>query len=198
MKQIVLATRNQGKVNELMALAQDFNLDIQFLSLTDVGFNKSIDETGESLSENARIKAWEVAKEVNLPVLADDSGLFVEHLKRAPGVYSARYAGESATDNMNNEKLLSVLKGVENRNAFFSTVLCLVSNKKEVLFEGVLNGTITNEPLGTDGFGYDPIFIPSEGIKTFAEMNQQEKNGYSHRKNAFNHFARWFKNYYEN
>lgn len=198
MKQIVLATRNQGKVNELMALAQDFNLDIQFLSLTDVGFNKSIDETGESLSENARIKAWEVAKEVNLPVLADDSGLFVEHLKGAPGVYSARYAGESATDNMNNEKLLSVLKGVENRNAFFLTVLCLVSNKKEVLFEGVLNGTITNEPLGTDGFGYDPIFIPSEGIKTFAEMNQQEKNGYSHRKNAFNHFARWFKNYYEN
>jgi len=198
MKQIVLATRNQGKVNELMALAQDFNLDIQFLSLTDVGFNKSIDETGESLSENARIKAWEVAKEVNLPVLADDSGLFVEHLKGAPGVYSARYSGESATDNMNNEKLLSVLKGVENRNAFFSTVLCLVSNKKEVLFEGVLNGTITNEPLGTDGFGYDPIFIPSEGIKTFAEMNQQEKNGYSHRKNAFNHFARWFKNYYEN
>ena len=198
MKQIVLATRNQGKVNELMALAQDFNLDIQFLSLTDVGFNKSIDETGESLSENARIKAWEVAKEVNLPVLADDSGLFVEHLKGAPGVYSARYSGESATDNMNNEKLLSVLKGVENRNAFFSTVLCLVSNKKEVLFEGVLNGTITNEPLGTDGFGYDPIFIPSEGLKTFAEMNQQEKNGYSHRKNAFNHFARWFKNYYEN
>jgi XTP/dITP diphosphohydrolase len=198
MKQIVLATRNQGKVNELMALAQDFNLDIQFLSLTDVGFNKSIDETGESLSENARIKAWEVAKEVNLPVLADDSGLFVEHLKGAPGVYSARYSGESATDNMNNEKLLSVLKGVENRNAFFSTVLCLVSNKKEVLFEGVLNGTITNEPLGTDGFGYDTIFIPSEGIKTFAEMNQQEKNGYSHRKNAFNHFARWFKNYYEN
>lgn len=196
MKQIVLATRNQGKVNELMSMAEEFNLDIHFMSLNEVGFVDPIQETGNTLSENARIKAWEVFRKINLPVLADDSGLFVEYLQGAPGVHSARYAGESATDNTNNEKLLSALEGVANRNAYFSTVLCLVAKQKEVLFEGRLNGFITEEPRGKDGFGYDPIFIPSEGMKTFAEMNQQEKNAHSHRKSAFEQFARWYKNFF--
>ena len=192
----VLATRNKGKVNEFQRLADELGGGIAWLSLDDVQFLEEVEESGSTLAENARIKSWAVFKKVGLPVLSDDSGLFVDSLNGAPGVRSARYAGVGVTDEMNNQKLGKDLEGVEDRRAHFSVVLCAVHEEKEMLFEGRVDGRIATEVFGSSGFGYDPLFIPNGFDRTFAEISNEEKDALSHRRRAMEQFIRWKKNFF--
>jgi XTP/dITP diphosphohydrolase len=178
---IVLATHNQGKVKEIRAMLRE--CDVHIISMTEAGYDKEIEETGTTLEENALLKAKTVCERVKLPVLADDSGLEVDALNGAPGVRSARYAGEQQSDVANRAKLLHALNDVpsEKRGAQFRCVLALVDEKSEHLFEGVCKGAIAHEEKGVAGFGYDPVFIPAGYRKTFAEMTEDEKNAISHR-----------------
>lgn len=163
--------------------------NIKLYSLDDIGFNREIEETGKTIEENAELKARTVfnylnnySATINIDgVFADDSGLEVEALNGAPGVFSARYSGEIKNDNANNQKLLSELKTVTKRHAQFKTVIALVTNNTTNLFEGVIKGTIAYEPRGKNGFGYDPLFIPQGYRSTFAELEAEEKNKISHR-----------------
>ncbi len=178
MKKIVFATNNKNKLNEISKIAEG---KIQILSLSDINCFEDIDETGTTLEENALIKARYVKEKYGYDCFADDTGLEVEALYGAPGVYSSRYAGShcNPVDNMN--KLVSVLKGVENRKAQFRTVIALLTGDDEQLFEGVAKGVIIDEKRGEQGFGYDPIFIPDGYDITFAEMSKETKNEISHR-----------------
>lgn len=154
-----------------------------------------IEETGTELSENAIIKARAVFLSLRIPTLSDDTGLEVEALGGAPGVYTARYAGENATYSDNCKKLLRELDGITNRKAIFKTALCYIDkNEREFLFEGIVSGTISMSEKGVGGFGYDPVFIPdtSDGL-TFAEMSTEEKNLISHRARAIQSFVEWLK-----
>lgn len=154
-----------------------------------------IEETGTELSENAIIKARAVFLSLKIPTLADDTGLEVEALGGAPGVYTARYAGENATYSDNCKKLLRELDGITDRKAVFKTALCYIDNHgKEFLFEGIVKGTISTSEKGDGGFGYDPVFIPdtSNGL-TFAEMSIEQKNLISHRARAIEAFVKWVK-----
>ncbi|MES2132770.1 MAG: RdgB/HAM1 family non-canonical purine NTP pyrophosphatase [Bacteroidota bacterium] len=157
---------------------------INLLSLYDVNYTHEIEETAETIEGNALLKAQTIALNFNTNCFADDSGLLVDALNGAPGVYSARYAGEQKNDHDNIEKLLGELKGNETRKAYFKTVMALVLDNKEYIFEGTVNGTITHAKQGTNGFGYDPVFMPDGYTKTFAEMSFEEKNHMSHRKIA--------------
>lgn len=157
---------------------------INLLSLYDINYTDEIEETAETIEGNALLKARTIAINFNTNCFADDSGLLVEALNGAPGVYSARYAGEQKNDNDNIEKLLAELKDKENRKAHFKTVMALVLNNKEYAFEGIIHGSITHSKQGTNGFGYDPVFVPDGYNKTFAEMSFEEKNSISHRKIA--------------
>lgn len=184
----VIATSNPGKVKEFAnQLGSDF---YEIKSLSDIGFNEKIEETGSSFQENASIKANAVCeflekKGIVATVIADDSGLEVEALDGAPGVYSARYAGDDASDQENYELLLSRLKGNLNRNARFACVLCVQKvNESPIYFEGECKGIIIETPRGSEGFGYDPIFIPESNDRTFAEMTIAEKKALSHRGHA--------------
>lgn len=179
--QLVFATHNQNKFREVQQLVPP---NIRLLSLTDIECHEDIPETGKTLAENAQLKADYVAQNYGLPCFADDTGLLVDALNGAPGVYSARYAGEqkNATENMN--KLLSQLEGVLNRSARFSTVIALRLDDENVLFEGVIEGDITLEKHGADGFGYDPVFRPTGYQKTFAELPLAIKNQIGHRGKA--------------
>lgn len=178
MKKIVFATNNKNKLNEISKIAEG---KIQILSLSDINCFEDIDETGTTLEENALIKARYVKEKYGYDCFADDTGLEVEALDGAPGVYSSRYAGShcNPVDNMN--KLVSVLKGVDNRKAQFRTVIALLTGDDEQLFEGVAKGVIIDEKRGEQGFGYDPIFIPDGYDITFAEMSKETKNEISHR-----------------
>lgn len=178
MKKIVFATNNKNKLNEISKIAEG---KIQILSLSDINCFEDIDETGTTLEENALIKARYVKEKYGYDCFADDTGLEVEALYGAPGVYSSRYAGShcNPVDNMN--KLVSVLKGVDNRKAQFRTVIALLTGDDEQLFEGVAKGVIIDEKRGEQGFGYDPIFIPDGYDITFAEMSKETKNEISHR-----------------
>lgn len=184
----VIATSNPGKVKEFAnQLGSDF---YETKSLSDIGFNEKIEETGSSFQENANIKASAVCeflekKGIVATVIADDSGLEVDALDGAPGVYSARYAGDDASDQENYELLLSRLKGNLNRNARFVCVLCVQKvNESPIYFEGECKGIIIETPRGSEGFGYDPIFIPESHDRTFAEMTIAEKKTLSHRGHA--------------
>jgi XTP/dITP diphosphohydrolase len=183
MHKIVFATNNNHKLTEVKALLGE---QFEVLGLREIGCDEDIPETADTLEGNARIKARYVFEKYNLDCFADDTGLEVEALDNAPGVLSARYAGsqKSAEDNM--EKLLRELKGKENRKAQFRTVVALIQNKKEYLFEGVVIGQITVEKQGKKGFGYDPVFLPDGKSNTFAEMELTEKNTISHRARAVN------------
>ncbi|MDP4220197.1 MAG: RdgB/HAM1 family non-canonical purine NTP pyrophosphatase [Bacteroidota bacterium] len=182
---IILATHNIHKREELIALAGK-NLDIEILP----DDFPEIPETGNTLDANARMKARFVFDRLHQSALADDTGLEVDALAGAPGVYTARFAGENATYDDNCRKLLSVLKGNSNRRAKFVTVICFIdSGGNEHVFEGEVKGNITEEYRGSSGFGYDPIFEPEEGRgRTFAEMSASEKNSLSHRSRAMAHF----------
>lgn len=178
--EIVFATHNQHKLEEVMQMLPE---NISLLSLDDIGFNQEIEETGDTFALNAAIKAQVISASTERNVFADDSGLVIEALNGAPGIYSARYAGTgNSKDNI--VKVLNELKGETNRNAYFIAVICLILDKKEYYFEGRINGTITQEIMGEDGFGYDPIFIPEGHSLSFAQMSPEQKNSLSHRGKA--------------
>ena len=176
--QLILATNNLNKVKEIKSLIPD---SIHLLSLADVNFLSEIEETSDTIEGNALLKARTVYEETGINCFADDSGLLVDVLNGAPGVYSARYAGGQKNDGDNMNKLLDNLLHEKNRNAHFKTVMALIIDGKEYLFEGTIAGKIISEKLGTQGFGYDPIFIPDGYSETFAQMNSETKNLISHR-----------------
>ncbi len=181
----MIATRNKGKIRELKELLADFGLDI--LSLDQFPQVREIVEDGNTFFENAMKKAKTVAEKTGLMAIADDSGLEVDALKGAPGVYSARYAGEDATDEQNYLKLLNEMKDVptEKRGAQFRCVIVAYRpDGKWVSAEGVCRGRITSSPRGEQGFGYDPVFVPEGDIRTMAELTRDEKNRISHRGKA--------------
>ena len=181
MKKLVFATNNPHKLNELKQILGD---DFQILSLNDLNFNEEIPETGDTLKANASQKSHFIYERYGLDCFADDTGLEVDALGGAPGVYSARYAGENATYDENVEKLLFELKGERIRTARFKTVISLLIGGKEYFFEGRVEGVITESRKGKDGFGYDPVFLPDGFDETFAEMSSNKKNQISHRGRA--------------
>ncbi len=183
---IFFATANKNKLKEAKALLKS---DIIIKSLTDIGFNEDIPETEKTLEGNALLKARHIAQKFNCNCFADDTGLEIVSLNGEPGVYSARYAGEQKNSEDNMQKVLEKLEGKDNRQAQFRTVIALILDGKEHLFEGVVKGKITKEKRGADGFGYDPLFIPDGFDKTFAEMTLEEKNKLSHRAIALNKMA---------
>jgi XTP/dITP diphosphohydrolase len=185
--QIVLATRNQGKVTEFRKLVKGIDIDIK--GLNDFGPIPDVVEDGKTFEDNAYKKAYFTAKVLGIPSLADDSGLVVEALDGEPGVYSARYAGENATDKDNNLKLLASMEGIENRKAAFKTVLAIaLPSGPALIYEGMCEGEILKETRGEHGFGYDPVFYYPEFKKTFAQMSPEEKNSVSHRGKAMAEF----------
>jgi XTP/dITP diphosphohydrolase len=185
---LYLATQNKHKVEELSALLQDNFVvrDLSTLSLTE-----EIPETGNTLEENSLQKARYIAEKFQVTCLADDSGLEVDALGGAPGVFSARYAGEPKNDQANLHLLLTNLSGITNRRARFVTVLTYYSNGSYTSFEGEIQGSIVEVPRGTQGFGYDPIFQPENETRTFAEMSLAEKNLIAHRARALEKFKNY-------
>jgi len=185
MKSLYLATQNAHKVEELSALLGDF---FQIRSISDLHISEEIPETGQTLAENSMQKARYVAERFGVTCLADDSGLEVRALNGAPGVFSARYAGEPKNDQSNCVKLLSEMRDKKDRQARFVTVLTFHENGQFVQFEGEIIGEITHEARGQQGFGYDPLFLPFGQTRTFAEMSLTEKNKIAHRALALEKF----------
>ena len=180
MKQLILATHNEHKSQEFRDILPQYSVQ----TLLDLGHNEEIEETAINLEGNSFLKAETIFKRYGYVVISDDSGLEVDALNGAPGVYSARYAGEPRNDQRNTEKLLDELKGTSNRKAQFRTVITLMSAENSFQFEGIVSGTITKIPRGKAGFGYDPVFIPEGYQQTFAELAADVKNIISHRANA--------------
>ena len=179
--QLVFATNNKNKITEIKLLLND---SLTLLSLEDINCFEEIPETADTIEGNALQKAHYVYEKYGKNCFADDTGLEIEALNNEPGVYSARYAGEQKSANKNMDKVLQKLNGIENRKARFKTVIALIIDGKEHLFEGVVNGTITQSKSGTAGFGYDPIFKPDGYDITFSEMTTEQKNKISHRGKA--------------
>ena len=177
MKDLVFATHNAHKLEEIRAILNEYNI----LGLNDINCHTDIIEDANTLEGNAIIKANFVTDNYNINCFADDTGLEVEALGGAPGVYSARYAGENCSYQDNVIKLLDALKDIENRKARFRTVIALNLDGRQYTFEGIVNGIITKEQHGEKGFGYDPIFLPDGYDMTFAEMPLEIKNKISHR-----------------
>lgn len=189
MKKLLVASNNQHKIREIKEILKD--IPVEILSLKEAGIDIDVEETGNTFMENAYIKAKAIYdlldnKEDYL-VMSDDSGLAVDALDGAPGVYSARFAGEHGNSKKNNEKLLSMLEGIEfeNRTARFVCAIVLIyGNEQALKVVGEVEGYITDKEYGEDGFGYDPIFYTKEFNKTFAELTSEEKNSISHRGRA--------------
>jgi XTP/dITP diphosphohydrolase len=212
--EIVLASRNKKKITEMQALLTELcNTEIKILSLDDIGYEGDIEEDGESFEENAAIKA-SVPARMGYFGISDDSGLAVDHLNGAPGIFSARYSGEGATDEKNNAKLMAEMEGVEDRGAAYVSVIAFSApsdkffgkadeelsaysarkggcDLKTVSFRGECRGELLCEYRGNGGFGYDPMFLVHEYERTFAEITQEEKNKISHRGKALRSFAKW-------
>ena len=180
MTQLILATHNDHKAKEFRDILPQYSVQ----TLADLGHDDEIKETATSLEGNSFIKAETVFKRYGHVVISDDSGLEVDALNGAPGVYSARYAGDPRNDQRNTEKLLDELQGASNRKAQFRTVITLMNAENSFQFEGIVKGTIAKSPRGEAGFGYDPVFIPEGVQQTFAELAANEKNKISHRANA--------------
>lgn len=203
MKRIVFATNNQHKLQEIRDI---LGSDYEVVSLKEIGCDVDIPETGNTLEENALQKAQYVYDHYHVSCFADDTGLEVEALDGAPGVHSARYAeGTDHDSEANMAKLLRELDGKENRQARFRTVICYIekqdvcpcsctSIKKIHQFEGIVNGHIATEKHGTEGFGYDPIFVPEGYDQSFAELGEEIKNGISHRARAVAKLVEYLKN----
>jgi XTP/dITP diphosphohydrolase len=180
--ELVFASNNPNKIKEIKSLlGKTFSL----LSLSDVNIIEDIPENEPTIGQNALAKARFVYIATGMNVFADDTGLEIEALNGLPGVHSARFAGENKDSAANIEKILTQLSGYENRKAQFRTVIALILEKKEYLFEGVVKGKIIHEKKGNEGFGYDPVFVPDGKTRTFAEMELAEKNSVSHRAIAF-------------
>ena len=176
--ELVFATNNQHKSFEINRLLGE-NHTVK--SLPEIGFEGDVPETGKTLEENALQKARYIKTRLGTDCFADDTGLEIDALNGAPGVYSARYAGPEKNSLKNMEKVLRELKDCRNRKARFRTVIALILDNKELLFEGIVNGSILENPRGEKGFGYDPVFLPEGYTLSFAEMSLNEKNKISHR-----------------
>jgi XTP/dITP diphosphohydrolase len=185
---LVFASNNKHKIQEIKALLPN---SFTIKSLEDIGCTEDIPETADTIEGNAILKANYVSEKYGLACFADDSGLEVNALNGAPGVYSARYAGEQKNDNDNIEKLLTDLEGKANRKAQFKTVIALNFNGEQHLFTGIIKGKIISEKRGSNGFGYDPIFVAEGYDKTFAELTSEEKNSVSHRSQAVKELIKW-------
>lgn len=193
---LVLATRNKHKVAEISAILAAAGAPVELVGLESFPGAPEVDETGETLEENAILKARSAADFTKLPAVADDTGLFVDALDGEPGVRAARYSGEGATYESNNRKLLAALADVppEERSARFTCMVALIApGRPPLLFRGDLPGRIAAAPRGANGFGYDPLFIPDGSGPTFAEMETGEKNRISHRSAAFRRLAEFLK-----
>ncbi|MDR3141802.1 MAG: non-canonical purine NTP diphosphatase [Tannerellaceae bacterium] len=184
--ELVFATNNKHKLEEVRHIISD---RVILLSLADINCCDDIPETAGTLEGNALLKARHIKRQYGYDCFADDTGLEVEALNNAPGVYSARYAGEGNDASANMKKLLCKMQGKENRNARFRTVIALIIKDKEYLFEGIINGSVITEKRGEAGFGYDPVFMPSGYMQTFAEMGGELKNQISHRALAIKELA---------
>lgn len=184
MESLLLATHNIHKKEEVQQILEGLFF---VKSLTDYDLYEEIPENGTTFNENAEIKAQYCFEKTGIPSLGDDSGLVVEALEGRPGIFSARYAGDHDFKK-NIKKVLSELQGVENRNAYFITVLCYYDGVSTQFFEGRVYGKLLSSEKGIEGFGYDPIFVPDGFKVTFAEMSSEEKNKISHRKNALEKF----------
>jgi XTP/dITP diphosphohydrolase len=183
-RKIIFASRNAGKIKEVKKIMD--GIDAEFVSLLDLNDLSEISETGFTFEENAKIKAIEVYNKYNVPAVGDDSGLSVEQLAGAPGVFSARYAGMGASDDDNNRKLIRELeKFVEPHHAKYICCAVYYDGKNFKITNGEVTGNITKEPRGENGFGYDPFFVPDGYSQTMAELTLTEKNKISHRSIAF-------------
>jgi XTP/dITP diphosphohydrolase len=191
MRKLIFATNNAHKLGEVQALLGD---DFELVTLRECGITEDIPETAETLEGNALQKARYVYSKTGLDCFADDTGLEVEALGGAPGVHSARYATDGHDFAANNRLLLKNLEGETNRSAHFRTVIALILDGKEYLFEGRVEGTIATEESGSEGFGYDPLFVPSGEIITFAQMSAEAKNAISHRGRAVAKLVKFLKN----
>ena len=176
--EIVFATQNKHKLEEIQKIVGD---QYKIISLAELNFFEDIPETENTLVGNALMKARFIHEKFHCNCFADDTGLEIEALHGAPGVYSARYAGPACSFEDNMRKVLSQMKGISNRKAQFKTVIALILDNKEYLFEGSVSGTILEKKSGTQGFGYDPIFLPDGYNESFAEMSAELKNRISHR-----------------
>jgi XTP/dITP diphosphohydrolase len=175
---LVFASNNANKIKEIQQLVP---ASIQIVSLQDIGCTEDIPETADTIEGNAILKANYITQKYGLDCFADDTGLEVEALNGAPGVHSARYAGEPKNDSNNINKLIAALVNESNKKANFKTVICLNVNEKQTLFTGIINGKIIDAKIGENGFGYDPVFVADGMNKTFAELSMAEKSGISHR-----------------
>ena len=190
---MIIATKNAGKAQEFKEMLTPFGIHVQTL-LDFAEEMPDVEETGETFQDNAQLKAEQIAAKLQKPVIADDSGLVVDYLNGRPGVYSARYAGNPTDDRANYEKVLTELSEAEKkeRTARFVCVLAFAQPGKPTIFkEGTCEGLIAREPKGSNGFGYDPIFIPEGYEVTMAQLEQQVKNKLSHRYHALKAFQAW-------
>lgn len=198
MKKIIVATKNKGKLKEIKQLLSD--MDFEILSMNEAGIDIEIEETGNTFEENAMIKAKALQNLSGAIVIADDSGLEVDFLDGAPGIYSARYSGEYATDDKNNEKLLEALKDVpdEKRTGrFVCTIAVVLENSESFFVRETIEGVIGHDLKGENGFGYDPLFYLPQYNRTMAEISAEEKNRISHRGKALNKMADKLKKIYK-
>ncbi len=179
--ELIFATHNRNKVKEVAAMLPS---DLQIKCLHNLELKEEIPETSDTIAGNANQKVEFLRNRYDSPIIADDTGLLVTSLNNAPGVHTARYAGEQKNDSDNIELLLKNLKGIGDRSARFVTVFAVNIDGRQQIFEGVCEGEILMEPQGDRGFGYDPIFQPEGADKSFAQMSMQEKNTYSHRAKA--------------
>jgi len=186
MADLLVASHNPHKIEEIShLLGVSFNL----LTLRDIGYLEDIPETGNTLEENAKIKSLTLFELFGKNVMSDDSGLEIEALNNEPGIFSARYAGPGKNDDKNMQKVLSEMSSKENRHAQFRTVVSLFWDRNHYFFEGILPGSIGLKPVGTNGFGYDPIFIPTGSDLTLAQLTLEQKNKISHRSKALQNLS---------
>ena len=188
---IVFATNNPNKLKEIQSLIPK---EIEIISLNEIGCNEDIPETGDTLEANAFQKAHYIKDKFNYDCFADDTGLEIDELNGDPGVYSARYAGPERNTDANINKVLNELNGKKNRKAQFRTAIALILKGEEHLFEGKVEGYISKDKQGNEGFGYDPIFIPENNIRSFAQMSMQEKGAISHRGRAVKKLVTYLNN----
>lgn len=189
MKDLVFASANKHKIEEVAALMKP--LGIKVLGMAEVGIHEDIEETGDTLQANAAIKANFVFHQTGKPCFADDTGLEVKALNNAPGVYSARFAGEPSNSENNIDKLLELMENETNRKAQFRTVIAYHDTQKLHFFEGIVEGEILTKRQGKGGFGYDPVFKPNSYDISFAEFSIEEKNRISHRGLAIQNFLKY-------
>lgn len=193
MLSLLFASNNRHKIEEVQEL---FGSSFDIISLKEAGFDIDIPEPYDTLEDNARQKARVVYDLAGRDCFSEDTGLEIEALNGAPGVRSARYAGDEKSFERNIAKVLDELGGQKDRSARFRAVICLILNGREFMFEGITNGEIISTPKGARGFGYDPIFVPNGETRTFAEMDMQEKSVYSHRARAMKQMVAFLQNIY--